>query len=305
MKPISLLRVVKFAFQDFFRNFWLSLATISVLVLTLISVNVLVSINVLGKVALETVKSRVDISVHFKPEVEEGRIQTVKTVLMSLPEVKDVEYVAPSKVLENFTKMYEQDAAVVEAMNEVGENPFGASLVIQARDIKGYPQILSALDESSFSQIIEGRDFDDRQAMMGRIQAVSDRIELGIIFVSALFGLITLLIVFNTIRMSIYTHREEIGIMRLVGASNGFIRGPYYIEAVLWGLGAAAVTAAFVWPALAFSQPYVENFFGDVSVDLAGFYSANLVNLIGAQVIGVIALSLVTTKMATARYLKV
>src|SRR3989338_3347749 len=109
MRLISHLRAIKFAFQDFTRNFWLSIATISVLVLPLASVNMLLAVNVLGKVAIATVKSKIDVSVHFRPEVEESRVQTVKITLLSLPEVRDVEYISPAKSLEMFSDLYKKD----------------------------------------------------------------------------------------------------------------------------------------------------------------------------------------------------
>ncbi len=305
MNGASFLRVIKFSFQDLFRNVWLSVATISVLILTLVSVNILLVINVLGKVALTAVQSKIDVSVHFKPEIEENRVQTVKISLLSLPEVKDVEYVSPAKSLEQFSDMYKRDEQIIQSLGEVGANPFGSTLIIKARKIEDYPKIISALDEPLFASLIEGKDFDDRQTMIGRVQTISDKIEWFGLGASLVFGLITLLIVFNTIRVSIYTHREEIGIMRLVGASNGFIRGPFYVSALIWSLVSLAVTAAIVLPGVAFAQPYVQKFFGMDTVDLLGYYRVNLLQIFGFQFLAVGLMSVLTTKMATARYLRV
>ncbi len=305
MSAVSFLRVIKFSFQDLYRNVWLSVATISVLILTLVSVNILLVINVLGKVALTAVQNKIDVSVHFKPEIEESRVQTVKISLLSLPEVKDVEYVSPSKSLEMFSDLYKTDETVIQSLGEIGANPFGSTLIIKARKIEDYPKILSALDEPLFASLIDGRDFDDRQAMISRVQAISDKIEWFGLGASLIFGLITLLIVFNTIRVSIYTHREEIGIMRLVGASNGFIRGPFYVSALIWSLLSLAVAAAVVIPAVAFAQPYVQKFFGMDTVDLIGYYRVNFLPIFGLQVLVVGLMSLMATKIATARYLRV
>src|SRR3989338_5314858 len=213
---VSMLRIIRFALQNFARNIWLTVATVSVLVLTLISVNVLLTMNVMAKVALTTVKSKIDVSAHFKPEVDESRVQSVKTALLSLPAVKDVEYVSPGEAMQRFTQDYGKDAAVLESLGEVGENPFGATLVVKATDLEGYPKILAVLSEPVFANLIEEKDFDDRQEMITRLDSVFKKIEVFGISVSAVFGLITLLIVFNTIRVSIFTHKEEIGIMRLV-----------------------------------------------------------------------------------------
>lgn len=302
---LSLIRIFRFGLQNFFRNFWLAIATVSVLMLTLVTVNALVIANVLGKAALTTVKSKIDVSVHFKPDVEESRVQTVKIALLSMPEVKDVEYVSPVSALERFSRDFENDEEVLAALGEVGNNPFGATLAVKARDLKDYPKILASLDTESFSTLIEDKDFDDREVMINRVESLSSRIELTGIGLSLLFVLITLLIVFNTIRVSIYTHREELGIMRLVGASDWFIRAPYYVESVLWSVVAVGLVSALLYPALHVIQPFMQAFFGTDLVDLVGFYNANAAKIIGAQLIGIGVMALVTTKLATARYLKV
>ena len=141
--------------------------------------------------------------------------------------------------------------------------------------------------------------------MIARVEDISRKLEAFGIGVSAIFGLITLLIVWNTIRVSIYTRKEEIGIMRLVGASDGFIRAPFYVEAILWSLLSFTICVAAVWPVLRFAQPFLQDFFGTTSVDLVGFYMANLPAIIGLEIGSVALMGLVTSKMATAKYLKV
>jgi len=304
MSLVSHLRVLKFAFQDFYRNFWLSIATISVLVLTLVSVNMLLAVNVLGKVALATVKSQIDVSVHFKPEVEESRVQTVKITLLSLPQVRDVEYVSPAKSLEMFSDMYKKDELVLKSLGEVGVNPFGSTLIIRAREIEDYPKIISSLEEPGFDDLIEEKDFDDRRSMIDRIESIAAKIEWFGLGASLIFGLITLLIVFNTIRVSIYTHRDEIRIMRLVGASNGFIRGPFYVGALIWTVLSLGLTLALLYPAMGFFQPFIQRFFGTDAVDLLGFYNQNFIRIFGLQFLAVALMAVFTTKIATGRYLR-
>ncbi len=303
--PIAVLRVTRFAFQNFARNIWLSAATISVLVLALFSVNLLVSVNFVARAALDAVKSQIDISVHFKPATEEARVQTVKIALLSLPEVRDIDFVSADQALERFSAAYGQDSGVLESLKEVGTNPFGPSIVIHASDLNGYPKIMAALSDPLFVQLIEEKGFDDRQAMIARLQGITRRIEYAGLGISAVFGLIALLIVFNTIRMSLYTHREEIGIMRLVGASDWFIRTPFYIEAGLWSLLAVLLCAALVIPASGFASPYLARFIGSGNADLFGFYRGNAWRLFGFELIVSAFLAAATTKMATARYLKI
>jgi cell division transport system permease protein len=302
---VSILRVIKFASQDFFRNIWLSLATVSVLALTLLTVNGLIAINFLGKVAISEARSKVDVGVHFKTDISEERVQTVKISLMSLPEVRDVEFISPVESLRRFSEKYGNDPLIIESLGEVGSNPFGSTLVVKARSIEDYEKILQTLDEPAFADMVEERDFDDRRVIIGRIEDISRKIEMFGFGASLAIALITLLIVLNTIRVSIYTHRDEIKIMKLVGASNGFVRGPFYVAAILWCLLAVALTALLTMPMIAFAQPYLQKFFGSTSVDLFGFYNLNFLKIFGAQFVAIVVMSLVTTKVATARYLRV
>ncbi len=302
---VTLSRVVKFAGQNFVRNAWLTAATITVLVLTIVSLNMLIVMNVLGNVALAAVKSKISVAVHFKPDVEDSRVQTVKIELLSMPEVKDVEYVSPTQAFSDFSAQYKGNDSVVESLGQVGTNPFGASLVVTARELSDYPRIVQALDDPRYAGLVDEKDFDDRQAVIGRVESISSRLEMSGVAMSAVFAVVALLIILNTIRVSIYTRKEEIGIMRLVGASDRFIRAPFYVEALFWTFASLGAALAILYPAMRLAQPFLQRFFGSGTVDLIGFYDANFFRVVGLQLFGVALMAVVTTKMATAKYLKV
>ncbi|MFH2063334.1 MAG: permease-like cell division protein FtsX [bacterium] len=305
MRMSSPLRVVRFGFQNFFRNFWLSAAMVSVLALTVISINALLLLNVLGQVAVSAVESKIDVSVHFRSDVDESRVQTVRVALLGLQEVKEVEYVSPDETLRAFRESNGEGSDLVRSLDEVGGNPFGATLVIRAHDVSGYQAVMKTLGQPLFASLIEEQDFADYEAMVSRLNAVTGRLELFMLAITCAFGAIALLIVMNAVRVSVYTHREEIAVMRLVGASNWFIRGPFYVEALIATLVSVGLTVLLFYPILVLSQPFLQRFFDSSSVDLVSFYSLNLLPLLGLQFAGVAAMTLVTTKLATARYLKV
>ena len=302
---ITFLRTIKFGVQHFFRNIWLSIATVTILMLTLISGHVLLSLNILGKSAIDTIVSRIDVSVHFKPGVPASQVQNAKTTLLQLPEIQDIQYLSPSDSLQLFLTLHKNDPVALGALSEAGQNPFGATLVIKARRIDDYPAIVKALTQPVYTTLIDSADYDDRKAMISRIQSIAARLQAFVAGMGALFVVITLLIVFTTIRVSVYTHKEEIGIMRLVGASNGFIRGQFYVEALLWSLVAVGLTTALVWPVLRLVEPWLENFFGSSNIILLQFYQVNIGFIVGVQLVVVAILSLLTTKIAAARYVKI
>lgn len=302
---VSLSRVLKFAGQNFVRNAWMTVATVTVLTLTLVSVNILLVLNILGKVALTTVQDKIDISVHFKQGVDESRVQTAKITLMSLPQVKDVKYISSAEGLETFSADYKNDQGLLEALNMVESNPFGATLVVRAKRLEDYPAILATLSDPLYAEIIDEKNYQDPQTMIAKVESFSKKADFTGLIISTVFGFIALLIVFNTIRMSIFTRKEEIGIMRLVGASDWIIRTPFYVEAMMWCALALVLAMAIVVPSIRFVEPYLAGFFGTGTIDIMGFYVVNWPMVVGSQFLGAVIVAIVTTKVATSKYLKV
>ena len=214
---ISSLRVVKFALKDFWRNLGLSLMTISILVLTYLSLNLLVLVNFFTDTAVTLIENRVDISVYFGPEVSDERIMGVRGNLTSLPEVKDVAFVSRDEALSQFKKNHEDEPAILEALQEVGENPLGAVLVIKAKDASNYEPILDALKGPAISSLVEDKTVEDHRALIDRLNRITDKVKRAALGLSLMFAFISLLIVFNTIRVAIYIHREERSEERRVG----------------------------------------------------------------------------------------
>jgi cell division transport system permease protein len=116
-------------------------------------------------------------------------------------------------------------------------------------------------------------------------------------------AIISVLVTFNTIRLAIYSSRDELGIMRFVGASNSFIRGPYIIEGVIFGILEAVLSTIIIAPALLFISPYIRVFVPEM--DLWSYFSSHLVLLFFYQIIFGVALGTVSSGIATSKYLKV
>ena len=123
--------------------------------------------------------------------------------------------------------------------------------------------------------------------------------------VAGVFGVIAILVVINTVRVAVYTHRGEIRIMRLVGASSWFVRGPFLCEALLFSFVATILTAAVVYIGLYFVQPHFDRLFENVSLSLIGYYNANVILIFGVQFIGIFGVTAVSSFFAVRRYLRV
>ncbi|MFA6197766.1 MAG: permease-like cell division protein FtsX [Patescibacteria group bacterium] len=302
---ISFIRALKFALQSFYRNIWLSVATVLILVLTLFSVSLVGMINVIGNRAVASIKDKVDVSVYFQPEVPESTVQSVQAKLQAVNGVRDVEYINRDEAQRRFLEKYQNDPVIQETLKILEDNPFGATLVIRANDFNDYPVIISALSDPEYKDLIENRDFQDYTSIINRLDHMTDRLYQVAMIVTIIFVIIAILVIFNTIRITIYTHREEIGIMRLVGATNWFIRGPFILESVLYAIISTVVSLLIFYPFLRYITPQVSSFFEGYNMNLTAYFSQYMLDIVGLQLIVALILSVGSSMIAISRHLKV
>lgn len=279
--------------------------TILILFLTLITVSVSFSLNIVARQAVQAVKSKVDVSVYFVPDALPEDIESVRARIASLPEVAETSVVTREEALKRFQERVAGNTVIEETLSALGENPLGATLVIRAQAIEQYPTILAVLDDGSFSKLIEDRDFEESQLVIERLTNATNTIERVGIGVSALFSIIALLVVFNTIRIAMHSYRDEIGIMKLVGATNWFVRAPFILESILYALCATVLATVVLLFLLGVSSAFLQNFFTGYDVDLFGFFRQNLFALIGGELLMAIVLSVFSSMIAVTRHLKV
>ena len=294
-----------FAGQSFWRNFWLSVVTITIITLTLLSVNSLVILNVIGDRSINILKDRIDVSVYFKPEVTEAQAREVRTFLSSLAQVNQLEYISQQDALEQFKQAHINDSDIITSLAELDENPLGATLRVTANELGDYPEILSILDGSQYNEFILEKNFNNHQEFIARINKLSGNIQLLGLVAIILFMFIATLIVFNTIRVAIYTQRDAVRVMRLVGAPNWLIRSPFLIESFLYGLIALGITIAIIYPLLRTIQPHLSTFLLLVDFNIIDHFNSNFLIIFGTQLLGIILLAGFSSSIALRRYLKV
>ncbi len=301
---LSIFRVIKFAIQNIFRNFWLSLVTFSIFVLTLVTINVVVFINVIADAALESVEEKIEILVYFQPETPEDIVSAAQAYVQDLAQVREARVITAEDALAIFQERYAGDDTILSSLEEIGTNPFGDALVISSESAEDFALILEAVETPEFSPHIKEKDYEDYELVIERIETLSERVRIAGVGLIAFFIVMTALIVFNTIRVAIYIHRDEIGIMKLVGAGNWFVRAPFIIEAFIYSVFSVGAVALGVYLSLDTFDIWVHKFFGDVAIDFTGYFNTYAIELFGAQFIGFFLLSTATTYLAMRRYLK-
>lgn len=301
----SLSRVLKYAVKDFVRNIWLSATTILILTLTLVSVQVLLAVNVAGRIALDELESRVDLRIQFRPAVAEAEVDAVRVQLLQRPEVAGVEQFARAQVLEEFEAAHRGSPEILEALSELGENPFGPELRVRVRRPEDLPAVARITEDPTLKERVAETSAVERAALVERLTALTAKLRLAGIGLSGLSFVVTLLIIINAMRIATYARREEVGIMKLVGATNWFVRTPFLIMGVLASAIAVILVQALTFPALTALQPTVVEFLGSRGVDIATFFLDHGWTIALAEFLGLSLLTVIVSTIAIRRYLRV
>ncbi|MFA6106895.1 MAG: permease-like cell division protein FtsX [Patescibacteria group bacterium] len=301
---LSLIRVIKFSLQDIYRNIWLSIVTITILILALFSVNMLLTVEVISRAAIDSVKEKIDINLYLKSDSKKEEILAVQSKVSNLEEVKAVRYISKEEAMEKFNEKHKGDPEILEALKELNDNPLTPTLVIQAKDIDQYGALISKINEID-SPAIESRNFNDHKMILKKIDAITKKVSEAGAIISLIFVLITALLVYNSIRVAIYIHRREIGIMRLVGASSSFIKMPYLFSSVIYTFVGLLVVIVIFFPFLGLLQPYLEAFFIDYNIDIISYFSDNFLRIFGLQFLALAAVNAVASLIAVSKYSKV
>ena len=295
-------RAIKRGVVNFWRNGWVSLATVLVMVLALFVLGALFFSNVLLTSALSRLEEKVDISVYFKTSAPEEDILALKSALGKLQEVKAVEYVSSDQALAAFQERHAENALITQALEELGENPLGASLNIKAKDPRQYEAISRFLEAESFENIVDKINYRQNQVVIEKLTGIlkaSRALGLGI---TLALSAIAILVAFNTIRLAIYTSKDEISIMRLVGASTARVRSPFLVEGVIHGAIASVLTMLAFWPLAAWLGPKADRFFG--GPNLLNYYLSNFLAIFLMLLTAGVVLGVISSLIATRRYLK-
>lgn len=299
----SLFRAINFAFQDIFRNISLSMMTILILVLMLLSVNTLVIIKFFTLQATQSIKNQIDVSIFFSHTATDEQVNEIQSYIRSFPEVTEVKYFNKDEVLKNFRDQYADNKNIVASLDELGENPLGATMIVKTREPVDYQKIIKALSVPEYENVVMAKTFVDTEKAITRINNITVQVERFSVALTGLFAVIAFLIIFNTIRVAIYTQRIEIAIKKLVGATNWFIRSPYIIESIIFSVISVAITYGFLIFAASYIDPYIEVVFNKSSL-LTEYFSSNIMMLFGGQFVAVLALTIFSSLMAMRRHLR-
>ncbi|MFA5386853.1 MAG: permease-like cell division protein FtsX [Candidatus Paceibacterota bacterium] len=249
----------------------------------------------------DRLQERIDISVFFKENTAREDIAGIEEQLKAVPEVKKVEYISADEAYQKFVEEHKDDQ-YYEALQAIEMNPFLASVHVQAKDPSQYGEISSFLKKDEFQSVIQNVNDYKRGTVIQKLTDLTKNIRtIGFALIGFL-SLIAVFVTFNTIKLTIFSQKAEIEIMRLVGAKKSFIQGPYFIQGLLCGLS-ASLFAFVLFGAFAFIlQDKLSGIF--LGFNMFDFYRTNLWQLLALQFGTGLLLGTISSVLAVQAYLK-
>lgn len=301
---INTKRVIKAGVVSFSRNGFVSLSSVLIITVTLFVLGGMIFSGALLGSSLEEIRSKVDVNVYFVPEASEDDVLALKNTLEALPEVSEIEYVSRDQALADFKDRHANDEITLQALEELGDNPLGAILNIKAKETSQYAGIAEYLDNVSETGpgLIDRINYYQNKVAIDTLTKMIDGGKKIGFAVTAALVFISIVIAFNTIRLAIYIAREEISVMRLVGASNKYIRGPFVVSGVLYGVVSAFITLILLYPATYWVSSITRTFFD--GFDVFAYYLSNFGALFGVLVGTGALLGAVSSYLAVRKYLR-
>jgi cell division transport system permease protein len=302
-------RILRSGFVGFWRNAFVSFSSTLVMAFALFVIGSLIFLGAMLDTSLSQLRDKVDINVYFLTSAPEEEILDLKTQIEGLPEVSFVEYVNREEALNQFRIRHEDDQLILQALDELGDNPLGANLNIKAKETSQYGGIAKFLDSQnalsigSADQIIDKVNYSQNKVAIEKLNSVINSIETLSFAVALLLVIISVAMTFNTVRLAIFTAKDEISVMKLVGANNKYVRGPFVIEGALSGVISAFIALILFYPLTLWLGPSTETFFGGISI--FDYYLNNFGQIFLIMFATGIILGGGSSYLAVRRYLKI
>ena len=304
---INIERIFKNGVVSFGRNVWLAIAAIAMMTITLTILLFAVVANTTFRHTVDDLTSHIDVSMYLKDSITDTQRNHLVDELKALPNVKSVSYISKDQALKTYETQNATNTDLLQAISETN-NPLPASLDIKPRDPNQLQSIKDFLDKPAiaFLQSDPTSYSGDRKAAIDKITQATHFFEEAGLAGIAVFIVISMLIIFNTIRMAIFNRRDELVIMRLLGASTWYIRGPFIVETMLYGAVAALISLGICGILFKVASSTLQaSSLGLLDISYANrYFTSHLWVILTSQIAIGILIGAASSALATRRYLK-
>ena len=302
---VTLKRVVKAGFLNFTRGGLVSFASVLVMTITLSVITAIILLQAVLYFSLDQIKNKVDVTIYFNVGASEEKIRALEDSLLQLPEVAEISYTSADEALRLFRERHSNDYPTIQALDEINENPLGAYLNVRAKEISQYEGIADFMKSDNAlvlgsANIIDKVNYYQNKIVIDKLNGIINGAQKLGFLITLLLVIISIIVTFNTIRLTIFISKEEIGIMQLVGASKMRVQGPFMVEGVIYSIIATIITLVAFFPITIWFGKNMTSFFG---MNLNTYYISNFFQ-IGIVVFGFgVALGIFSSFIAVRRYL--
>lgn len=302
---IKFRRILKAGFLNFKRSGLISWASVLVVTITLSVITMIILLQAILHFSLNQIKEKVDVTIYFTVNASEDKIKSLKSSIEKLPEVASVTYTSDEEALKLFRDRHSNDYPTIQALDEINTNPLGGFLNIKAKEVSQYENIANFLKSDDAlvlgsASIIDKVNYSQNKLVIDRLNSMIDGAQKFGFLLTLVLIIISIIITFNTIRLAIFISKDEIGVMRLVGASKMRVRGPFMIEGAIYGVIATFITLILFWPATAWIGHNMTNFLG---LNVYQYFISNIFQIFVIILVSGVVLGMISSYLAVKRYL--
>lgn len=302
---LDIQRIFREGLINFWRNKLVSFSTVIIMTMAMLVMSSLLFMNAILDFSLVQLQDRVDVNIYFFPDTPETEILVLEEKLELVPEIRDVQYISREQAFLDFQERHQNDDLINRSLEELGDNPLGASLNIRAFDATQYEAVIAAVESEPVvtnSDFVERINYYDNKTIIDRLNQFTQIVRLVGYGVVVFFSIVALLVILSTMRIAIFAAKKEIQIKRLVGAEHRYVRGPFLVMGGIYGILSAGLALLALYPMTRWVGRYTESFFG--GMDVYSYYITNLVPLFVILVTVGVIIGIISSRIATRKYLK-
>ena len=296
-------RIIRLAVISFWRNRWLSLATTLIIILTLLIISVFTFLSLIINKTASSMREKVDLEVYLKDSDSEDQVSALQELISSRPEVTSIKYITKDDALERWRTKYANDQSLQNIINEA-DNPLPRSLQVKTKNPEDIAGVADFLQNEDYAPLINKLSYQQNKDMIDRLVKITSFVKKVGSGLSVLFLIISVLVVYNAIKLTIIARSDELEIMRLVGATDAYVRMPFVLEGVIYGLLAAIISSIGLIVSFKFLSPVVARYLSDIGYDVSAFMQASLYQVVGIQFLVALLLGIFCSFWATRQHLE-
>ncbi len=293
--------------HSFLRNAWLSTAATIVMTLTLSSILLTIFASMTSSNTIKSFEDKIDVSIFFKSSATKAQIDKLSAELRGNSElgVKEVTYISKEDAQASFEEQNKDDPKTLQAIAQT-EDAFPASIRVKTLDTAKLQKVVEIARKEKYKPVVEKDSYKDdaKRTAVNTLGGIAKFLRNAGLIASIVFGAISILVILNTIRMTIFNRKDEIEIMQLIGASKWYIRGPFLVEAGIYGVIAGIFTSLFFYFGILMQAPKLNNYVQEVQPTVERFKEVGWLIVLATLCLGAL-IGVFSSYLAIRKHLKI